>query len=453
MPDPATVVIRPQPGPQERFLASPADIAFYGGAAGGGKSWALLLEALRNTSNPQFGSTIFRRTRPNIMKQGGLWDESMKLYPLADGVPHVGPLQWRFPGGAKVEFGYMLRKLDVLNWKGSAVAMMGWDEVSEFDEYQFEYMLSRNRSTSGVKPYIRATTNPVPDDDPIGGWLHKYVGWWIDQETGHIIPDRCGRLRWFVRADDSLVWADSAEELRADYPDDEPMSFTFIEASLDDNPMLTKADPSYRSKLRAMPLIERMRLLDRNWKVRARAGMVFEVDKFEIVDHVPAKLRCCRAWDLAATKGDGDWTAGVKMGVDDDGTIYVLAVDRGQWESGTVRRRIQLCAETDTRACRIRLPQDPGQAGKDQGSQFVRMLAGYSVKVASISGDKLTRSSGYASAVNGGIVKLLRGSWNKEYIDELDAFGGKPQVAPDDQVDASADAYNDLVAKRQFVVA
>ena len=92
-------VIKPQPGAQTRFLESEADIALYGGEAGSGKTWALLLEVLRHVHNPFFGSVIFRRTFPQIESEGGLWDKAGELYPLVDAKPNRGNMYWRFPAG------------------------------------------------------------------------------------------------------------------------------------------------------------------------------------------------------------------------------------------------------------------------------------------------------------------------------------------------------------------
>src|SRR5687767_4673414 len=102
-----TVDIRPQPGAQEKFLSATADITIYGGAAGGGKSYALLLEPLRHISNPEFGSLVLRKTTPEIMNVGGMWWEAEKLYPLVGAEPRIGRMEWLFPSGARIKFDHL----------------------------------------------------------------------------------------------------------------------------------------------------------------------------------------------------------------------------------------------------------------------------------------------------------------------------------------------------------
>jgi hypothetical protein len=221
--------VRPQPGPQERFLSSPADIAIYGGAAGGGKSWALLLEALRHINNPAFGAVFFRRTTVQIKNEGGLWDESMALYPGAGGAPKEHVLSWTFPSGANVSFAHLEYDKTVYNWQGSQIPLICFDELTHFTARQFWYMVSRNRSMCGVRPYIRASCNPDPDS-----WLAEFLSWWIDQETGYAIPERSGVIRYFTRIDDQIIWGDTREELsqRLKINPEEIKSFTFISASI-----------------------------------------------------------------------------------------------------------------------------------------------------------------------------------------------------------------------------
>jgi len=195
--------IEPQPGPQEAFLRSRCDITIYGGAAGGGKTWALLIEPLRHVANPDFGAVIFRRTNPQIMAQGGLWDESAKVYPLLGAAPNKTLALWRFPSGSKVKFAHLQHTQNMYDWMGSQIPMIGWDQLEHFTEEEFFYLLSRNRSTCGIRPYVRATCNP-----DASSWLAAFIGWWIDQTTGYPIPERAGQLRWFVRRNDELIWAE-----------------------------------------------------------------------------------------------------------------------------------------------------------------------------------------------------------------------------------------------------
>ena len=175
--------IRPQPGPQEEFLASPADIVIYGGSAGSGKSWAILLEPLRHvTTNKEFAAVCFRRNTTQIRNPGGLWDESAKVYPTVGSTPVNHLLEWRWPSGGKVKFAHLEHDSTVNEWQGSQIPLIMFDELCHFSKSQFFYMLSRNRSMCGVRPYVRATCNPDADS-----WVAEFISWWIDQETGYPI--------------------------------------------------------------------------------------------------------------------------------------------------------------------------------------------------------------------------------------------------------------------------
>lgn len=260
--------LRPQPGPQENFLASPADIVIYGGAAGGGKTFALLMEALRHVGNGGFGAVIFRRTSVQVRTQGGLWDTAEEIYPGAGGIPVESRLYWMFPSGAKVAFAYLQYEQDKHNYQGSQIPLIGFDELTHFSESQFFFFFSRNRSMCGVKPYIRATCNPDESS-----WVATLIAWWIDQETGLPIPERAGVVRWFVRVNGTIEWADSADELvekfGAEFP---PKSLTFIPATVEDNKALMDANPEYIANLRSLPFVEQARLLGGNWKVADNEG-------------------------------------------------------------------------------------------------------------------------------------------------------------------------------------
>lgn len=437
--------IGPQLGPQEMFLSTPADIAIYGGSAGGGKTYALLLEPVRHIKNSDFGAVIFRRESVQITNEGGLWDSAMEIYPLLSGAPRNQPkTMFRFPYGSRVTFAHLNREMDVLGYQGAQIPLIGFDELTHFTRYQFFYMLSRNRSTCGVKPYIRATTNPDADS-----WVADLISWWIDQDTGYAIPERSGVIRYFCRIDDVLHWDDTRESLadQFDIPVDEIKSFTFIRANIEDNPALMEADPGYIANLKALPRVERERLHKGNWKVRPSAGMYFPRSDVEIIDVMPAKIALwSRGWDFASTEPtsenpDPDWSAGVKIGRLQDGRYIVADARRGRKKSGDVRRMVKNTASQDGTLVRIEIPQDPGQAGKEQAASYIKMLAGYSVTARPQTGSKITRAESFASQWQGGNVVILKGPWNDAYLSEMENF---PEGKHDDYVDASSSAFSGL---------
>lgn len=175
-----------------------------------------------------------------------------------------------------------------------------------------------------------------------------------------------------------------------------------------------------------------------------REGAFFKVGQLQIVDAPPAGLTECRGWDLAASAGEGDYTAAVKLGVDRDGIWYILDMQRGQWSPDERDNMMKQIAALDGYGVRIRMAQDPGQAGVDQAVRLTRLLAGYAVRSERVSGDKTTRASGLAAQLNAGNVRLVRGTWNATLIEEFRQF---PQGKHDDIVDATADAFNECVQR------
>lgn len=429
--------IRPHPGPQTAFLSTPADVAIMGGAAGGGKSVALLLEAARNIHNPEYGGVIFRREQTMITNEGGLRDTSLMFYPYLGGEYRSQPYpHYIFPSGARVSFRHLNQENDVLGWLGSQIPFIGFDEINMFTQFQFWYMFSRLRSTSGVRPYIRGTTNPDADS-----WVADLLEWWIDQDPnspnyGFPIPERSGVIRYFVRINNELHWGDSIEELVArhgcDYLD--PKSFTFIPAKITDNPTLLKKDPAYLGNLKALARVERARLLDGNWKVRPQAGDYFPRDAVTIIDWRPTDVvKWIRSWDLAATEeGDGrdpDWTVGLLIGRRSNGKIVVAEMIRVRRKAAVIESLVKTTAVRDGKDVWILLPQDPGQSGKSQRDSFVGALYDYTVLSRTITKNKVAiASSGAnspASLWQQGQVEIVRAPWNKDFIDEMDAFPTK----------------------------
>jgi predicted phage terminase large subunit-like protein len=445
--DLATATISAQPGPQTEFLSTSADICIYGGAAGGGKTVGLILEPLRHVGRvANFTAVFFRRTTPQIANPGGLWDESRNFYPRLGGTPHLGAREWRWPRGGKIKFSHLQFDATVYDWQGAQIALICFDELTHFTAHQFFYMVSRNRSTCGVRPYIRATCNPDAES-----WVADFLAWWIDPITGLPIPERAGVVRYYIRVSEKIVWADRPEDLARHLPQLEelppgvepprPISVTFIPAKVFDNPALLQVNPEYLGYLLSLPTLERERLLGGNWKIRPAAGLYFKREWCPVVDEVPAELDVVRYWDLAATEktefNDPDWTVGIKLGRDQNGGYWLLDMVRHRANPGDVEQILLNTATRDGNRVRIGFGKDPGQAGKSQALHFVRALSGFTVTPAPESGDKLTRFGPFSSQCRAGNVKVRRGPWNEELFRVLEGF---PDLAHDDEVDTCSGA-------------
>lgn len=451
-------MFRPQKGKQEKFLACSADICIYGGAAGGGKSYALLLEPLRHIGNKQFAAVTFRRTNPQILSPGGLWPESFNIYSLLGATPKLSPKpMWVFPSGATITFSHLEMESTKYDWQGSQIPLIMFDELTHFSESVFFYMLSRNRSMCGVKPYIRATCNPDADS-----WVANFISWWIDQDSGYPIEERCGKIRWFIRRDEKVYWADRKQDLweqfnlTTDEEKAEPRSVSFINSTLQDNKLLMQRDPSYLATLKALPTVERERLLYGNWKIKQAAGLYFKRTQVRnMLPCAPADVTSyVRAWDLAASpeteKGDPAYTAGVLMGKRADGSFVIIDVINKRLSASDVRALIKLTAEVDNAKygnVRVRLPQDPGQAGKDQAQSFVRLLSGFSVRTEPVSGSKESRAEPVAAQWQAGNFDVVVGDWNESYFSQMESF---PASKFKDMVDATSDAFSELERRSEF---
>lgn len=173
-----------------------------------------------------------------------------------------------------------------------------------------------------------------------------------------------------------------------------------------------------------------------------REGGLFKRGWFEIVGSAPATAKRTRAWDLAASTGTTSaYTAGVKVARDREGTFYVEHVERFRGGPQEVENTIKALAMTDGKQVAVRLPQDPGQAGKVQALTLIRMLAGWDVKATPVTGSKEARATPAAAQAEGRNVKIVEGPWNEAFLQELCGF---PSFEYKDQVDAFADALNDL---------
>jgi hypothetical protein len=292
--------IKPQAGFQEDFLSSEADIVIGGAGAGVGKTFAELLETLRNRDVPGFNAIFFRRTTVQITNPGGLWDESSELYPQFGATAQTQKLRWTFPSGAVVKFGHIEHELNVYDHQGAQYCLIIFDELTHFTKKMFFYLLSRNRSTCGVKPYVRASCNPDPES-----FVADLIEWWIDQEErlpngernphfGYPIADRVGVVRFFLVDADNYVWGDTKQEVidkcphifnnpafASINPEDMVKSFTFIPGSIYENKKLLEKNPEYLGNLMALDETEKARLLMGNWKIKVDPLCIFNSTSVE----------------------------------------------------------------------------------------------------------------------------------------------------------------------------
>jgi len=465
------VRVEPQPGPQTALLSSPADIVIYGGGAGGGKTFGLLLEPLRHVHNPEFGAVVFRRTTPQITNEGGLWDEAGNLYPLLGARPYSShPLHYTFPSGAKVSFTHMQYETNKHDWQGSQIPLILWDELTHFTEGQFWYMLSRNRSTCGVRPYQRASCNP-----DAASWVARLIAWWIDPATGYPVPERAGVPRYFLRVSGVVQWADTAAELEEAYPEvveqaaragaEAVKSLTFIPSSVYDNPALLAADPGYLANLLALPPVDQERLLRGNWKIQAGGGTMFDRDWFvgperSLVEPeaVPRGGVECRFWDFAASEydvvqTDKPFTAGWKMVKHEHAngvTYYVTDVVARQLGPAKVDDLFFETTRMDAAEARFkgrrylsRWEFEGGSSGKKEAHRLITALDGLDAAPWGVSGkgDKYVRAKPLAVQAKAGNIRFVRAPWNEEVLQHLHQ---QPEWPTKDIMDAGSGCHDVL---------
>ena len=336
--------------------------------------------------------------------------------------------------------------------------MIGFDELTHFTKAQFFYMLSRNRSACGIRPYVRGTCNPDADS-----FVADLIAWWIDQDTGYAIPERSGVIRFMGRLNDEIIWGDSVEEVvrksANEINPEDVKTFTFIASKLTDNKILMEKDPGYMANLKALATVERERLLEGNWKIRPMSGLYFRRSRVNVLDEMPDDIvKIVRAWDMAATEDrkennpeDGPaYTAGVLLAKRRCGRFLVMDVINQRLSASDVQNVILNTAKADKaryKRVKIRLNQDPGQAGKAQAEQYMKLLAGYSLSIKRETGDKVTRAEPFSAqwmgiaGSNNGNVDVMLGDWNEAYFNQLESF---PEGRYKDMIDASSTAFDEL---------
>lgn len=275
------VIFKPNAGPQTMFLSANEREVLFGGAAGGGKSYAILADALRDLPHPQFRGLILRRTTEELRE---LVQKSQELYPKA--IPGIKwserKMEWRTPSGGSLWMSYLERDQDVTRYQGQAFNYIAFDELTQWPTpYAWNYMRSRLRTTApDLKTYMRATTNP-------GGQGHAWV------KKMFVDPAVWGKAFWAtdIETGETLQWPKGHAKTGPLF------KRRFIPSRLSDNPYLYESG-DYEANLLSLPEAERKRLLEGDWDVMEGSAFtewdrsIHVVEPFEIPQHW-RKFRAC----------------------------------------------------------------------------------------------------------------------------------------------------------------
>jgi len=380
---------------QIKFLTNEDEDVLYGGQAGGGKSDALLMAALQYVKEPNYAALILRRTYKDLSLPGALMDRAYQWLKPTDAHWNDVKKTWTFPNGATLTFGYLQHSKDIYNYQGSEFQFIAFDELTQFYEYEYEYLWSRLRKLIGSQIPIRMRAGSNP-----GGIGHEWV------------------KKRFIQGDKP-----------------------FIPSGYRENPHLDTLE--YEKSLNKLDYITRQQLKHGNWDINPEGGL-FKRAWFNIVDTAPNNIiQKVRFWDLAATipkKGtDPDYTVGLLLGKDTNNNAYILDVRRLRDTPKIVENEVLNAAAMDTANTMIRMEQEGGSSGKIVIDAYTRLLAGYDFKGEPARKSKEERAKPVSSYAEAGNIFILNKGWTQALLDELESF--KTEGIHDDQVDALSGSF------------
>jgi hypothetical protein len=347
------------------------------------------------------------------------------MYPISGATPVRGSLEFRWANDNRISFRHLEHVDDVAGWQGSQICYLAFDELTHFTESQFWYLLSRNRSKCGIRPYVRATCNPDP------GWVKRFLAPWVDEEFTDGPRARSGELRWFIRVDNKIKWV----------PEGTPnaKSLTFVSANVYDNPALLRVNPEYVNNLMALPEVERRRLLDGSWSVRVE-GLVYPRFERCIVD-APLRLQ------VPPTIGGLDWGyrnpfAAVYGHFDGDDVLWLTG--------GRYRRQTSLADHSEALPEDVEWWCDPA----DPESRIELIKAGHIVRpcvhipTRGAGGEKRSPKMSGIAAVSArmetGRLKIVRCEGTSALIRELGMYCYDPEKDSEEPVDENNHAVDSL---------
>ncbi|UVF61423.1 terminase [Gordonia phage DalanDe] len=437
---------------QQVFLTLQCREAMYGGAAGGGKSDAVLMSALQYVDVPGYSALILRRTWPDLNAPGAILDRARTWLKPTDARERDGGRMWEFPSGAKLQFGYMGRDADKYKYQSAEYQFIGFDELTHFEESSYTYMFSRLR---------RPKLTCLNCGNQVRRYKAKKVGW---VHASRSAGPRCSQvfpdpkvLRQYPEALDGLSIFDVPLRMRSATnpggighewvsmrlvdPKTREKGAIFLPARLADNPSLDQEE--YRESLSHLSVLDRQRLEDGDWSAIG-TGNVFQRTWWHLTDtpRREERERLVRYWDMAGTDGGGDYTASCLMAALPDGTFEIRDIWRGQVAGAHQERVVRTTAQADGPSVRVYMEQEPGSSGKNIISHYARnVLQGYAFEGDKVTGSKTDRSYPLAVAAERGDVRIVIGNNTRDFLNEADAF---PEGGNDDMVDACSGAFAKL---------
>lgn len=382
--------------------------------------------ALQYVDQPDYAALLLRRSYADLTLPGSLMQRAEEWLAGTDAKWIDKEKTWLFPSGARLTFGYLATEADKYRYKSAEFQYIGFDELTQFTESMYIYLITRLRRLSASQVPLRQRGASNPGD--IG---HEWV-----------------RRRFVDYKPTINEGATPQERLRIVRP--------FIPAKLDDNPFLDTTE--YRTAFDEVDAVTREQLLSGDWSIMAQGSRFLRYD-FQIITaaEVPGGLHWMRYWDLAATepkptsKRQGpDYTAGAKLGYDPStGNWYLADMRRCQRDPGPTEQFIVRTAEDDGIGCRIYMEQEPGASGKSLTDHYRRnILQRYMFRGVRSTGSKEVRATVFSAAVSNHRFFVVNGPWTEDFVRECEMF---PNPAwHDDQVDAVSGGMQKVKGRRRI---
>lgn len=390
----------------------PQKEALFGGAAGGGKSDALLMAALQYFDVPGYAAIIFRTNRQALALPGGLIPRSHAWLKGTDARWSDRDKTWYSAEGASLTFAYLQSEADKYNYASSSYQTICFEELTEFKrEGDYRFMFSRLRrelnkgDLSRVPLRMRSTTNPI---GPGYAWVKERF---VDSPT-------------------------TRERI-------------FLPSTIDDNPSLDAEE--YDKSLAELSPIIRAKLRHGDWSAIEK-GEYFDRELIKVAAPPREFKKRVMFWDLAGTEvsaknNDPDYTCGIDLAEDAEGRFWILGVELFRENPATVQARVRRAAELRGTDLYYRMFRDPAQAGKDQALNYTKLMRGYDFAAVPISGNVMTLVDGIAAQAGGRNLYIAPsiGPDVREMFDQLEGF---PYANHDDAPAALAGAFNFLIDAR-----